>query len=513
MQQIHFFPRKRAPRALLAGLLMLAAGYFSQCRVADISCEQSDIFCDLNAFWLYTRFNRVPHDYNGDRVADLALPQVEAAGATGGQVKLLAGGSGFFGGTTDQVVFTGSTVLGFGGTVAGLDFNGDGIEDLAVGAPLENASDGAVYIFYGGGNFFQAGRTSDQADVHLVGELLGTGFFGLQMDRAGDVNGDGIDDLIVCAGDSDGSGTRVYIFFGSPARKGTIDASAADVIFHGSPDIGPAVAGVGDINGDGLDDVAISSRRAEFSGTQQGMAMVFIGRRAWASPLTQDDANLRLIGQIGDNLGDYIAGADLNRDGYNDLIVSSMIGPTAFPGGFFSVVLGGPALFQQPSVFLSDVAFNTFSADVVGSRLGSRISIIPDVSGDGYPEILAGSAERDGGTGVNIAYLFAFHPNRPGNFTVSAAALTIPGSAGSFAFDFASPGDLNGDGNFDFLVSAPGFDGLVTNGGLVRIFSGYANGNLPATISDTDSLLLFQGTIAEDNVGFDSQQWYDSSKP
>src|SRR5262249_20898853 len=130
------------------------------------------------------------------------------------------------------------------------DFNHDGFPDLIVGAPNNDAGGldaGRVYVFYGNSG------NDGVADLILTGAAAGD-HFGTSVAAAGDVNGDGNDDIIVGASGAGGTG-RAYVFFGGPSPSTvpglTLNGAAAGDLF------GDRVASAGDFNADGFGDVIV----------------------------------------------------------------------------------------------------------------------------------------------------------------------------------------------------------------------------------------------------------------
>ncbi|MEK7791272.1 MAG: integrin alpha, partial [Deltaproteobacteria bacterium] len=169
------------------------------------------------------------------------------------------------------------------GLSSGGDVNGDGFNDLVIGAYQNNDGgsddEGAVYILYGHPNFASTIRTAGAgADVTIVGKAIND-FLGRTVSDAGDVNGDGFDDIIMGAyGNNDGPGANdagaAYILYGSASLSQNYDIEGAGVnvtllgkaatdslSYDGGGGTGPGVSGAGDINRDGFDDII--SRRTE----------------------------------------------------------------------------------------------------------------------------------------------------------------------------------------------------------------------------------------------------------
>jgi hypothetical protein len=177
------------------------------------------------------------------------------------------------------VTITGvGTDVDFGWSIAPVgDVNGDGFTDLVVGDP----SNGAVAQFAGRAYLFQGPLTKDIDTSKAVATISAEAFgdnLGFSVASAGDVNGDGIDDILIGARSNDANGIqsgRVYLFYGPVS--GSLAATTADAIIVGAnfDEVGRAVAGVGDLNGDGFGDIVLGTEIA--GGSSRGQIFIFNG--------------------------------------------------------------------------------------------------------------------------------------------------------------------------------------------------------------------------------------------
>ncbi|HSJ58982.1 MAG TPA: integrin alpha [Anaerolineae bacterium] len=291
----------------------------------------------------------------------------------------------------------------FGAAVAAAgDVNGDGYDDVLIGAPAfsdgVNAK-GAAFLFFGSA----AGLESEPA-----WSTVGTqkdGLEGHAVAGAGDVNGDGYADLIVgvpgwsAAAMSEGA---AYLFFGS---AGSI-SQTPDWSYYGgvaSAQLGASVAGAGDVNGDGYDDILVGAPGYSVDHTGEGTILLFLGGDTGLDPAPDWQA---LGGQPGARLGTSVSSAgDVNGDGYDDLLAGAPhpYAEDGNPGEAFLFYGRAPLPSQHVLLSIDHREAVQFGRAVGGSG---------DADGDGYDDVLVG------------AYLFTFDQRQEG------AAFLFYGSAG-----------------------------------------------------------------------------------
>jgi hypothetical protein len=203
------------------------------------------------------------------------------------------------------------------------DLNGDGINDLIIGAPrfpLNGADTGRAYVFFGS---VSGSLIATQANAIIFGEAVNDGF-GRSLAGAGDVNGDGVPDVIVGADQffANAGAGKTYVFYGP--LNGNIQAANAGAILTGEVDgdlFGAAVTGVGDFNGDGFSDVTVGARDNGAGGGRSGRAYTFFGPLTGTIPVA--NANSIVTGSSQDELGMSVAGGDFNGDGVPDLFAGA----------------------------------------------------------------------------------------------------------------------------------------------------------------------------------------------
>ena len=258
-------------------------------------------------------------DVNHDGFADVVVGAYEndARGANAGRAYVYFGGPAMDG--RPDVIFTGEMPGdAFGYAVAGAgDVNRDGFADVVIGAyesSARGAGAGRAYIFHG------AARPDALPDAILNGETAGDRF-GISVAGAGDVNGDGFADVVIGAYQSDAGGVdagRAYVYFGGmriPDRATTVltGAGAGDAF-------GFSVSGAGDVNKDGVSDIVVGAYHNGAGGKDAGRAYVYFGGKS----LSPSPDAVFTGEASGDAFGYAVGSAgDTNGDGYADVLVGA----------------------------------------------------------------------------------------------------------------------------------------------------------------------------------------------
>ena len=261
-------------------------------------------------------------DVNGDNIDDILIGAYAAdpgGVSLAGETYLIYGRdgagalSGAFNLANADVTFNGIDVEDYSGynvSSAG-DVNGDGFDDILIGAPDADAGDnedaGEAYVIYGRGGVGALSGAFDLANADVT--FNGTGMYqstGISVSTTGDVNGDGLDDILIGAyGASTGlNAGETYLLYGrggAGALSGTIGLANADVTFYGvdnNDNSGVCVSSAGDVNGDGLDDVLIGAYFADPGGDNAAGEMYLIYGRAVPEPGSFGVLALGLAGMI-----------------------------------------------------------------------------------------------------------------------------------------------------------------------------------------------------------------------
>jgi len=330
----------------------------------------------------------------------------------------------------------------FGSSVATGDINGDGIEDVIVGAPSASFSGfsaaGKAFVFFGP-DYSTKVTLQDPNPLRLLR-------FGSSV-ASGDIDGDGIDDVLV--GGVGGQG-RVNIFFGpdlDPSMTVTLSQPPLATQF------GTDVA-VGDINNDGLNDIIVGAQHVAVNDFNlAGSTFVFFNSPTGL--LLPPTVLTEPIPAKGALFGIAVEVGDLNNDGADDVIVGAddgviaVGGATVIGSGQAYVFLGGSS--SDPIQFdtTSDFTLDPPSLPTDDGRFGIDLAV-GDINGDNIDDVIVGAFFRFGGPGKAFVFL-----GDPAFDTTADFTLTSPSAAtGDFFGVVVTVGDLTGDGFDEVIVGA-----------------------------------------------------------
>jgi hypothetical protein len=358
------------------------------------------------------------------------------------------------------------------GTVARAgDVNGDGWDDVLVGSyrySLPEPYEGVVFVYHGG----PLGLSATPACTLQVDQPNAK--FGDKLSTAGDVNGDGYDDVTVGAAEwshPESLEGAAFLFLGGPGGLSTTPAWTAEMNQAGAQ-FGANVATAGDVNGDGFDDVVVGSWFWDHGETDEGGAFVYLGSATGlaATPAWTGESNsaAAIYGYRANTAG------DLNGDGYDDLTVGARrySGDGVTREGRAYVYLGGPS-------GLAATAAWTFDGNRANAEVGNTVGAAGDVNGDGYADLVVGAFRWDGPeVDEGKAFLFAGGPAGP----ATTPSWSYEGNAADdyFGYHCVGAGDVNGDGYDDVLIGAAQHDaGALVNAGAAHLFLGGPGGLSP----------------------------------
>lgn len=452
-------------------------------------------------------------DVNGDGIDDIIIGAPGNSYSSEGAAYVVFGKTSGFNGAydldalgSDGFKITGAAVDDYTGeaVAGGGDINGDGLNDIIIGAPQDSGSSGKAFVIYGattlGANITTAAATT------IINGIDADDSAGLSVSIAGDLNGDGYDDVVIGGSGGDGlaNGTanagEAYVLFG---KAGGLDANvnlsslqAGDgstgftlTSNQAGSLLGLSVAMLGDINGDGFSDMAINAPNADSIYDNTGSAYVVFGKAGgYAATLNVDT----LSGSdgfeiIGDGMDAYLGGmntlssaGDINGDGLNDIIVSA---PSANYGSGAAYVVFGSRDGYAASMSLTDLTpdqgFVLEGANVDADSIGFAASAAGDINGDGFDDILIGSYDYYSG-GAGVTYVV-------------------------YGGDFTGDVDTTGSENDDVLIGTSGNDTLDGGESGADVLRGGAGDDV--LIIGSENFARIDGGTGQDtlylNGGFD----------
>jgi hypothetical protein len=327
--------------------------------------------------------------------------------------------------TKNMSVSTADVQIGgqqLGGIAANLDINGDGFDDFVIGSEYHgtvNQAVGYANVFFGRPTWPLSLSMAD-ANASYKGTVAGD-WVGDMLFSIGDVDADGFDDFLVHATVSTNNSGRLYMVLGHRAGwtyNSSLANANATFIGENSLDMfGWAAVGLGDVNGDHIDDFAVGAAYQSWNYYQNGFTYLFFGRRdGWRLDMDINQANATLIGcQDYEDSGGSIAGAgDVNGDGLNDIVIGAFgNSQNGYRSGKTYLVLGRTAgwgakmsLSNAEASFIGENA-NDVSGEVTGGS---------DVNNDGHDDIMIGAEDNaEGGIAAGKSYLIfpqqGYRPN------------------------------------------------------------------------------------------------------
>ncbi len=395
------------------------------------------------------------------------------------------------------------------------DVNGDGFDDLIVGAPAgdDNGSNaGESYVVFGKSSGFSSAIDLSSLNGTTGFRLNGVSSSddsGESVSSAGDVNGDGFDDLIVGAPDGDDNGSDAgesYVVFGkSSGFSSAIDLSSLDGTtgfklngIDSDDHAGSSVSSAGDVNGDGFEDVIIGAGNSSYSTNES--FVVFGKSGGFSSAIDLSSLNgttgFKLNGIDNRDYAGYSVSSagDVNGDGFDDVIVGAY-GAEPSGSGSYSRVGESYVVFGKSGGFSSAIDLSGLNG-TTGFRLdgidnydesGKFVSSAGDVNGDGFDDLIIGAHDASGsGSG-------SYSEEGESYVVFGDGATSQPFTTGNDSLTGTTAADrlFGGQGN-DTLTGAGGAD--VLNGG---------SGDDTITVSDLNFQAI-RGGLGTDALELDT---------
>ncbi len=362
----------------------------------------------------------------------------------------------------------------FGYSVAtARDVNGDGYEDVIVGAPF--------WLYSGvqaGGALIYPGSDTG-LDLTPIWRAYGArpgDEFGASVGTAGDVNGDGYADVIV------GSPKRRMNFTAEGTAYvylGTDTGAEYVVAWYGRGDqadahYGTSVGTAGDVNRDGYSDIIVGAPGWDASGVDEGGVWVYYGSSN-GPPHTADWH--KASGYANSLYGNAVGTAgDVNGDGYSDIVVGARgwdreNGSVPNEGAAWVYHGSGEGLISAPAWYKRSNQEN--------AEFGCSVGTAGDVNGDGYSDIIVGARYWSDGEPYEGA-AWVYHGSSSGTHAPPDWYAQGGQAQAFFGWSVGSAGDVNGDGYADVVVGAPEYNSTYSNEGQVRVY--YGNGRKGRTM-------------------------------
>jgi hypothetical protein len=415
-------------------------------------------------------------DVDGDGLDDLLIGAYNAGDGSvrTGMAFIVAAGSLSASGTLDLSAadwrFIGEDASDQAGKhVAGAgDVDDDGYADILVGAPNLDATstnEGGVYVYLGG----DLGTVPDVQlyDAHavLTGEAGGDRV-GEAAVSAGDVDGDGMADLLVGASGNDDAGTgagKAYLLYGDGVT-GDIDLGDADFGWTGEAAgdaAGASVAGLGDVDGDGTDDLLVGAWGSDDAASNAGQAYILLGGSLPADGAPLSSASITLLGEGADDFAAYAAAGpgDVDGDGLGDILLGAYGDAPAGSRSGRSYLVYASSLSGLSTLDLGS-ADHRFSGEAGSDLSGIRVAGAGDVDNDGLADLMVSAPANDSaGSNAGSVYLILAE-NIPATRNVGLAtvdyAFTGEAIGDQAGYGIAGLGDVDGDGFGDMLIGSWG---------------------------------------------------------
>jgi hypothetical protein len=317
---------------------------------------------------------------------------------------------------------------------------------------------------------WEKGTFLSEANASFIGEGVVTQLAGYAITGVGDVNNDNYDDILISAPSNEEGGDKAgqtYLILGKPTADWKVDTSLSDanasfIGENADNQSGWAVAGAGDVNKDGFDDIIIGAPNGNETSEGIGKTYLIFGRptAGWNMDISLSDANASFIGENSyEGSGKAVTGVgDVNNDSFDDFLISAPYNWEGNGIGKIYLVLGRPTANWRMDISLTE-ANASFLGEGSSDYSGKAIADAGDVNNDGFDDFVIGAyANSEGGVGAGQTYLILGKPTadwRIDKYLSEANASYIGENSGDHSgFAVAGAGDVNNDGFDDFAIGA-----------------------------------------------------------
>lgn len=385
----------------------------------------------------------------------------------------------------------------FGSAVAVIgDLNFDGISDLTVGAPLDDdggTDRGAAWVLLinNDGSVSFESKISDTAG-NFTGGLDDGDRFGSSVAEIGDMNLDGALDIAVGAPLDDDGGTdrgAVWILFltdsGSVIVAQKISATAGNFpgILDDNDQFGFAVTNIGDLNSDGITDLAVGAPLDDDGGTDRGAIWILLmntdGTVGQSQKISSTTGGFNGTLSNNDFFGSAIADiGDLNADGLSDIAVGARGDDEGGTDrGAVWLITRNADNTVKGEFKIADASGNFNGGLADGDHFGHSLANLSDINGDGINDMVVGASGDDDG-GTNRGAMWILFMERDGHIVAKSKISSTQGSLPAVLSDndefgnaVASIGNFDSRGTNDFIAGARGDnDGGTDRGALWTVF-------------------------------------------
>ncbi len=332
----------------------------------------ADILLSAGAAGDFYGFSLATGDLNGDNIDDIVV-----GGQFGDQVYIYFGGPSLVSGASANLTISYASNDSFGSTLAIGNVNGDGFEDLIVGAPRANAGGtyrGQVLVYYGGSPM------NTGVDVTMSGSADYT-YLGNTLAYLGNVHGDGNGDIIAGT-DGPAATVYVYIYDGGSSMDATYDVSLSGALADA---FGKSLSSAGNVNGDAYNDILIGA--GLYGASDNGRAYLYYGGPTLvtgASPPSSSSVGLTFNGvAANDQFGTVAGGGDFNNDGFDDVLVGA--------SNYNSSVGRAYVFYGATGTSMNTTADQTFTGVAAGNYFGHSVAFGGDLNNNGYNDIIIGA--------------------------------------------------------------------------------------------------------------------------